>query len=174
MSDLIRQLPERGLETALRDISSLNSELKSAQRLSSLGGQVSYTLQTANTWDLTETLPTVSDLTIITLRVTLVYDGSQAIPFEQLYLDVRANGTGESNRFVYLNGTYAGVIVVGLQGWTDNTNLIVNTQTTTTFQLSTITRIWNVDFQYKGSVTYYAKASVQASSNGTLTVARVA
>lgn len=169
MSDLISQLPQRGLQAALRHVDQLNAELKSAQRLSNEGGLVGYTIATTNTWDRTETV-TAADTTQMTFLVTFTTDRSQQFSFAQLYFDIRANGTGQSNKLTSLNGTYAGVIFAGGVGWSDGTNVIYQGDEFSTF--STEEHTWTLYFFYKGTITYYIKPSVRASCGGTVSIAR--
>lgn len=169
MSDLISQLPERGLETALRNVEQLNAELKSAQRLSNEGGLIGYTIATANTWDRTETV-TAADITQLTFVVTFTTDQTQQYSVAQLYFDIRANGTGDSNKLTYLNGTYAGVTFAGGVGWSDGTNVIYRGDEVWTFGSTTHT--WTLHFFYKGTITYYIKPTIRSSCGGTVSLVR--
>lgn len=169
MSDLISQLPERVLETAVRHVGQLNAELKAAQRLTNEGGLIGYTIDTDNAWDRTETV-TAADTTQLTFVVTFTTDQSQLISVAQLYLDIRANGTGDSNKFTYLNGTYAGTIFAGVFGWSDGTSFIYKGNESSTF--GTDEHTWTIHFFYKGTITYYMKPTIRASCGGTVSIAR--
>lgn len=167
----INQLPEMALINGIRQADQLVSEQKSAQRISGASGQLNYTIASEDTWDRTETV-TAATTTQMTLVATLVCDGTQDWPEALLYLDIRANGTGESNKFIYLNGTYAGTTYAGALGWSDGTNRITHGDMTRNFNNSTKVFTWTMDFFYKGTITYYAKATIRSSCSGTMTLTR--
>lgn len=172
MSDLISQLPERGLEAALRRLDQGSSELKSAQRISGVSGQINYTLSSSNTWDITQTV-TAADWTQLEFTATLVCDGTQDWPEALAYLDVRANGTGDSNKLTYLNGTYAGTTLTGFApAWSDGTNILIHNGTNRTYDSSPRTFTWEMRFQFKGTITYRTKIVLRSSCPGTGTFSR--
>src|SRR5690242_2321964 len=119
MDKLINQLPERGLINGIRQADQLVSEQKSAQRISGASGQLNYAISSANTWDVTDTLPNVTSSTNIQFLVTFTPDGTQDWPEAVLFVDVRINGTDDTHKLQWLNGTYGGVTYVGAFGWSD-------------------------------------------------------
>ncbi|WP_437770607.1 hypothetical protein [Arthrobacter sp. KNU40] len=171
MGDLISLLPERGLETALRQVQQKNSEFKAAQRISGASGQLNYEISSTNTWDRTETV-TAAVTTQMTLVVTMPCDGTQDWPEALLSLDIRANGTADANKFTYLNGMYAGTTYAGALGWSDGTNRITHGNMTRAYNPNTKTFTWTMDFFYKGTITYYAKATIRSSCGGNMTLMR--
>lgn len=172
MSDLISHLPERGLEAALRQIEQKNGELKAAQRISGVSGQINYTLSSSNTWDITQTV-TAADWTQLEFTATLNGDGTQDWPEALAYLDFRANGTGDSNKLAYLNGTYAGTTLTGFApAWSDGTNVIIHNGTDRTYESAPRTFTWEMRFQFKGTITYYTKIVLRSSCSGSGTFSR--
>ncbi|MDR6794889.1 hypothetical protein J2X12_004326 [Pseudarthrobacter oxydans] len=171
MSDLISQLPERGLETALRQVDQKNSEFKAAQRISGASGQLNYTGQSANPWDITQTI-TGGGMTKITLTTTMTCDGSQDWPEANLYMDVRAGGTGDANKFSYLTSVAGGSFYYAMLGWTDGTNIIGYGGRSRLYDATLKKFTWTVDFYYSGTITYYAKIALRSTCPGAATFAR--
>lgn len=171
MAGVINQLPERALLNAIRRTRQLGLELKAAQRMSGDSNQLNYEIQTTNTWDRTETV-TAAATTQMTLVVTMTCDGTQDWPEALLYLDMRANGTADVNKFVYLNGTYAGTTYAGALGWSDGTNRITHGNMTRNFDNGLVVFTWTMEFFYKGTITYYAKPVIRASCGGTMALTR--
>ncbi len=172
MDGVTTALPEQALVRRVRRAANLNRELKAAQRMSGASGQLSYEIATTNTWDLTQALPNKTSQTLLTFEVTVTTDGTQQWPEVRLYLDVRAGGTGPSNKFTYLNGSYAGYLFAAKLGWSSGGNLM-----TTGSQTRTMTgnqHKWIVNLYYQGSFTYYLKATARASCGGTISVVRTA
>jgi hypothetical protein len=171
MDKVINQRPEMALMNGIRQARQLASEQKGAQRTSGASGQLNYTLQSVDTWDRTETV-TAATSTQMTLQVTMTCDKTQPWPEALLYLDIRANGTGDSNKFSYLIGTFAGQSLNGSYGWTDNTNIITSGSMNRNFNNLGVIFTWTVNFFYKGTITYYVKPVIRASCGGTLALTR--
>ena len=145
-------LPEHALVSDIRSVLSVGDELKSAKRLSGASGQLNYTGQSGNTWDITQTV-TAAGWTNLELTATLTGDGSQDWFEAFSYLDIRAGGTADTNKFGYLNGTYAGTTFAGGFGWTDGTNIMTHSGTTRNYNSVTRKFTWVMGFQYKGTIT---------------------
>lgn len=171
MAGTLNQLPEMALLNGIRMARQLGSEFKSAQQISGASGQLNYTLKSENTWDRTETV-TAASSTQMTLEVTMTCDKTQPWPEALLYLDIRANGTGDANKFTYLIGTYGGTTYNGALGWTDGTNVITSGTMNRNFDNATVIFVWTVNFFYTGTITYYAKPVIRASCGGTMTLTR--
>ncbi|MEW1950662.1 hypothetical protein AB0280_15535 [Pseudarthrobacter sp902506025] len=171
MDSLISQLPERQLINGIRQAEQIGAELKAAKRMSGASGQLNYTLQSANTWDRTETV-SAGSITQMTLVVTMTCDQTQPWPEALLYMDMRANGTADANKFSYLNGTYAGTTYSGALGWSDGTSVITSGGMTRNFSNLSVIFTWTMDFFYKGTITYYAKPVIRSSCGGTMTLTR--
>lgn len=171
MSELIRQLPERGLETALQQIGEKSSEFKAAQRISGASGQLNYTGETANPWDITQTI-SGGGMTKITFTVTMTCDGSQDWPEAILYMDMRAGGTGDANKFSYLTGVPGGSFYYAMLGWTDGTNIIGYGGRARTYSSVLKRFTWTVDFYYSGTITYYSKIVLRSTCPGAATFTR--
>lgn len=171
MNGVINQLPEMALVNAIRRARQVGSELKSAQRMSGASNQLNYTIESANTWDLIQTVSAASTKQM-TLKVTMTCDGTQPWPEALLYLDVRANGTGESNKLSYLMGTIGGQTFNGEYGWTDGTNLITSGSINRAFSNGPVVFEWTINLFYKGTITYRAKPVIRATCGGTMTIER--
>ena len=162
MSEFVRTAPEFGLVQAIKDATNLSHELKGAKRLSGASGQLNYTGQSGNTWDITQTV-TNANWTTLELTATLTGDGTQDWFEAQAYLDIRANGTADANRFSYLNGTYVGTTFAGGYGWTDGTNIITHGGVTRNYNSVTKKFTWVMTFTFKGTITYYTKIVIRSS-----------
>lgn len=171
MSELMGQLPERGLETALRGVEQTSREFKSAQRASSASGQMNYTIESSNAWDRTETI-SQGALSLMTLVVTMNTDRSQDWPEALMYMDIRANGTGNTNKFYYLTNMPNGSFYYAMYGWTDGTNVLAYAKQVRNYNKASGIFTWTIDFRYSGTITYYIKPVIRATCGGTISITR--
>ena len=173
MSNLIRQIPELELVARIKDASNLSNQLKAARRMSGASGQLNYSGQSGNDWDITQTI-TGGSMTKITFTVTMACDGSQDWPEAILYMDMRANGTADANRFTYLTSVPNGSFYYAMLGWTDatNANIIAYGGRNRTYNSVTKTFTWTVDFYYSGTITYSTKIVLRSTCPGAVSLAR--
>lgn len=157
-------LQENKLIAELLSLARDVDELKNRQRTSGRSGVLSYTSNTANTWDLTGS---VTGATVQTLEFTMTYigNGSQQYPVINPYLDLFINGTDEAHRLPLdetLLDTGGGNIAIYAQ------NLLIDTSTLSD---PLVTR-WITQIRVSGNITYYIKAYGVGTSHGTVGVVR--
>lgn len=163
-------LPERAFERRIRRIRDLNAEFKSRQRLSSLGGQINYHVQSENDWDLTETVTYNPVSPVFQLAMTFTGNGRQSFPAVFPYIDLRINGITDSNKISYLPGMF------GTLGWTDGTTTVLllgAVRPDPVYFPDPFVQRWTLLLQPNATITYYAKAHAMSSSDGTVQIARV-
>ncbi|MGW6120432.1 hypothetical protein ACWFRF_15425 [Nocardia sp. NPDC055165] len=173
MSGLVSNLPAQQLVTGLREAERLANEIKSRQRISSIGGQLSYLIQNAATWDVNETFTTTPPFTYQqkTLQLTYTADGSQSFPVALPYLDLRINGTADANRVDYLfGGGFAGDL--GYHSGSDIL-LVGGIKVALSYLADEQIQRWTILLTYQGSITIRAKAQVVASSGGSVELVRL-
>jgi hypothetical protein len=173
MSELIDRIP--GVESMiskLRGVVNTSQQIKARQRLTGRSGQLAYTAQSSNEWDLTEALtpPTPPAFSEARYRIVFTGDGTQLHPIVFPLTDIRINGTGDGNRLqpVASSGLYAyqdGSGEVLGQAFIDELN---PDYFGSDYQLA-----WEFYFQYAGSVTVRIKARAQASCQGSFTITRI-
>jgi hypothetical protein len=167
------QLPDKRFVQAIRQAGRVAQEFKSRQRLSSLGGQLGYLVQTEDDWDLTQTLATTPPVTyqFATFELVVTGSGRQQFPMVTPVLDVRVNGTDSSHKVAPM---YGGAFY-GTLGWASGANILLLNRTVPdlTYIEDEYVQRWTFGFSYQGSITYYAKAYALSSSDATLELTRL-
>lgn len=140
-------------------------EIKNKQLYSGLAGLLGYLATSNLIWDSTGTRTSGS----VGLEIIFTGDPGQQFPVADLFLDVFFNGTAESNRPTEgYNGWYM---------WTDGTNTATVTNPRPKYDVNyagnTYQYRWTYDFYVDGTITWYIKALVAGSSNGTITINRI-
>lgn len=173
MNPNLQNLPQNKLVTAIKQASQTALELKSRQRMSGASNQLSYRVETNNTWDIVQALPTgtsVNDPLLFT--VTFNADGSQENPVAVPIFDIRVNGTGESNKLTFINNEFG----FGAPGYqTANGKVFFYASAPDLTHLTNpYLRRWGVPGSRQMTTseawTLYIKATVIASCPGTLSV----
>lgn len=169
----VSQLPERQLVVGIRTADRVGSELKAAQKITGASGQLNYSGQSPNAWDLSQTL-TGGSTTKITFTVTFTCDGSQDWPEAILYMDMRANGTADANKFTYLTSVPNGSFYYAMLGWSDSTsaNILAYAGRNRTYNSASKVFTWTVDFYYTGTITYYTKIVLRSTCPGSVSLSR--
>jgi hypothetical protein len=155
-------LPEKQTEAAIKDIVTVGREFKNRQKFSAKSGLLGYLTESADQWDLHETL---SGNGTIIITVTFTGDGSQKYPFIQPYADLFFGGTSDSNR----------PDDVSLE-WVSGMNLAILGDFLlfdTTYASDELVYAWITIVNYSGTFDYYLKAYAMGSSLGTLSVTRI-
>lgn len=173
MSDLVKNLPVKTFEESIRRAAQLTEQIKSRQRLSSIGGQLNYLAQTASTWDVDETFPTTPPLTYVqaTLQLTFTGSGEQSFPMALPFIDIRVNGTADANRVDYLfTGGFSGQL-----GYVNGSNILFvhDIKRDVSYMTDPLVQRWTMLLEYQGSITLKAKGQVMASSGGTVQLVRL-
>ena len=108
MSELIDRLPgNESFVASLRSIQRGTSQLKSRQRFSGKSGQLGYTIDSGNEWDLVVSIPYSSiNFLNATFLIEVEGDGSQEFPIMIPSLDTRINGTGDASRMRFNAGNH--------------------------------------------------------------------
>ncbi|MFC8008929.1 hypothetical protein [Streptomyces cinereoruber] len=168
MSEEINQLPCNVLTDRIRTARRLTNELKSRQRLSSIGGQLNYLVETEDEWDVNQTFPTTPPFTYEqkTLQLTHTGDGKQSFPITMPFIDIRINGTADANRIDYLfTGGFSGEL-----GYVNGSNIVLvsNIIRSVAHIENELVDRWTMLLTYQGSITCRAKAQVMASCDGSV------
>lgn len=169
----VSQLPERQLVVGIRTADRVGSELKAAQKISGASGQLNYSGQSSSPWDLSQTL-TGGSTTKITFTITFTGDGSQDWPEAVLYMDMRANGTADANKFTYMTNVANGSFYYAMLGWNDGTpgNIIGYAGRNRTYDSTSKAFTWTVDFYYTGTITYSTKIVLRTTCPGSVSLSR--
>lgn len=166
MDRAIDQLITNVFEKRIRQARQLAQEFKSTQPTSGASGQLGYLIQNPADWDLITTLPATAPGNYVYVEWTVTYtaDGSQKWPYAVPSTDLRINGTGSGNKLskdpTSSQFTYGSVI----RGEFDVYDV-------TTVEDEKVFK-WVSQFYYTGAPTCYLKLRAQASSPGTISVAR--
>lgn len=167
-------LPENQLVRSLRQAGRLGQELKARQRLSSVGGQLNYLVETDDTWDLIEAVTYNPMNPFIQLRITYTGDGTQKFPAVQPYIDLRINGTADSNKVRYLNEPpFSGALGWVDEGVTTGATLAGGLRPDPAYFEDEDVQRWTLLIQTYGDITCYAKVQAMASCDGTVEIERL-
>src|SRR2546423_11673185 len=95
MISRVELLPENRTDVAIKDIVTVGREFKNRQKFSAKSGLLGYLTESANQWDLHQTL---SGSGTVIINILFTGDGSQQFPFIQPYIDIFFGGTSDANR----------------------------------------------------------------------------
>jgi hypothetical protein len=164
-------LPQNRLVAILRDVEQIEDQFKARQRVSGASGQLGYLVQSANAWDITQTV-TDPVAAVASFEITYTANGTQKFPIVMPTVDLRVNGTGNANRLSYLYGSGFN----GALGYISGPNSLLMGELTRrhAYLADPLVSKWAFNFVFSGTITYYLKALIQASSDGVVTVVRTA
>lgn len=145
-------------------------EFTASQGTSGASGLETYLTSNLAEWDLVLSLGSSADTSYQTTRIEVTYtsNGSQDFPIENIFGDVRCNGTALGNRPQYSEGDFF--------LWTDTTRSVIVDKWMTRDEslLTSPTQYrWFCDFSHFKDVTLYFKAVAAGTCPGVLSVVRV-
>lgn len=159
--------PDNQLATMLKQIEDDLREIKNRQQHSGLSGLLGYFVSSPDTWDITGSASDGGgDYGYREFWITFTASGKQPFPIENVQLDIRFGGTGESNKPTEQpDGTW---------GWNDGVNYAEmwdrNPEIESEYYGSPDTYRWLFGFFVTGTVNYYIKAYAAGTSDGTIEV----
>lgn len=158
--------PDQYLATILKQAEDQLREIKNKQGYSGAAGLQGYFVSTDDTWDISSS---VTDY-FREFEIIFTASGKQPFPIELVQLDIRFGGTGDANKPEELpNGAW---------GYDDGVNFVVmferNPEFDVTYSANETTYRWTFGFSVTGTLTYFIKAYVSGSSDGTVEVNQVA
>lgn len=163
-------LPVNGLATILADLEETVLGYKKRQAYSGVSGLRGYFVQTSNTWDIASSASNSGgDTGYREYEIIFTASGKQPFPIENVQLDIRFGGTGESNKpYEFQNGFF---------GWSDGTNEAFmfdrNPRFDKSYSNNQTQYRWTFGFNVFGTLAFYIKAYAAGSSDGTIAVSRI-
>lgn len=158
--------PSNQLAALLKQIEDDLEQIKTKQRYSGVAGMQGYFVQTVNTWDISSSVTNSFRI----FEVIFVASGQQPFPVENVQVDIRFGGTGESNKPSELPS--------GFWGYDDGVNFAAmdsrNPIFDTSYSPNETTYRWTFGFSVTGTLTYFIKVYASGTSDGTISVNQTA
>lgn len=159
--------PVNHLAATLKQIEDDLRELKNKQRYSGLSGLQGYFVSNDVGWDISSSASNSGgDPGYREFEIIFTASGKQPFPIELVQLDIRFGGQDESNKPIELPN--------GMWGYDDGVNFAGMFERNPRFDLdysdSETQYRWTFGFNVFGTLTYFIKAYVAGSSNGSVVV----
>lgn len=160
-------LPENQIATLLKQVEDDLREIKNRQQHSGLSGLLGYFVSNPGTWDITGSASdTGGDTGYREFEIRFTASGKQPFPVENVQLDIRFGGTGDSNKPIEQSN--------GIWGYFDGVNFAGMTRRNPMFDVgyadNQLVYLWRFSFNVSGTLPYYIKAYVSGTSDGTVEV----
>lgn len=164
-------LSNNSLAAWLKELEDSVRGFKNKQRHSGVSGLRGYFVQTGNTWDISSSASNSGgDPGYREFQIIFTASGKQPFPIENVQLDIRFGGTGESNKPVELPN--------GFWGYDDGVNFASmfdrNPQFDKSYSGNETQYRWTFGFNVFGTLPYYIKVYAAGSSDGTISVNQTA
>lgn len=142
-------------------------EIKTKQRHSGVSGLQGYFVKTANTWDIISSASNSGgDPGYRDFQIIFTSSGKQPFPIENVQVDIRFGGTGESNKPIELPN--------GFWGYSDGVNQAMmydrNPEFDKSYSGNETQYRWTFGFNVFGTLPYYIKVYASGSSDGTISI----
>lgn len=163
-------LPDNDIATLLKSIEDQIREFKNKQQYSGTSGMLGYFVSNPGDWDITGSASDTGDDTgYREFEILFTASGEQPFPIENIQLDIRFGGTGDGNKPVEQSN--------GIWGYSDGVNFAGmttrNPRSDVSYAGNETQYLWRISFNVQGTLSYYIKAYVSGSSDGTVVVTDV-